>query len=117
MEEVGVFKRRSGFKHTPETIAKMSKAQKGKRISKPARLKMRLAKLGVKRDPDLVARTAEKYFRGENNACAKLTESQVLEIRSLKNVVSSRALEKRYPVTHSHIRSIWRKSCWKHLTY
>ncbi len=106
---------RSGFKHTLETITKMSQSQKGKKPDKQARLKMRLAKLGVKRDPESVAKTAEKYFRGENNACAKLTEQEVLEIRSLKNKVSSHELAKNYPVTHSHIRSIWRKSCWKHL--
>jgi hypothetical protein len=111
----GVYKVRSGFKHKPETLARMSQAHKGKKPTQQARLRMSLAKIGVKRDPDLVAITAEKYFRGENNARAKLTEKQVLEIRSFKNVFSSHELEKLYPVTHSHIRSIWRKSCWKHL--
>ena len=111
----GVFRRRSGFKHKPETLAKMSQSHKGKKPTQQTKLKMSLAKIGVKRDPDLVARTAEKYFRGENNACSKLTEKQVLEIRSFKNVFSSRELEKNYPVTHSHIRSIWRRTCWDHL--
>jgi hypothetical protein len=109
------WKPRLGFKHSPETILKMSQSHKGKKPNKAVRLKMRLAKLGVKRDPELVAKTAEKYFRGENNACAKLTEQEVLEIRSLKNKVSSYELAKNYPVTPSHIRSIWRKACWKHL--
>ena len=108
-------KRRKDFKHSPETILKMSQAHKGKKPNKAVRLKMRLAKLGRKRNPEMVAKVAEKYFRGENNACAKLTEKQVLEIRSLKNRVSSHELAKQYPVTHSHIRSIWRKACWKHL--
>jgi hypothetical protein len=111
----GIYKRRSDFKHKPETLAKMSQSHKGKKPTHQTKLKMSLAKIGVKRDPDLVAITAEKYFRGENNARAKLTEKQVLEIRSFKNVLSSRELEKRYPVTHSHIRSIWRRACWDHL--
>ncbi len=111
----GSYKGRSGSKHKPETLVKMSQSHKGKKPTQQAKLKMSLAKIGVKRDPDLVALTAEKYFRGENNACAKLTEKQVLEIRSFKNVFSSRELEKRYPVTHSHIRSIWRRTCWDHL--
>lgn len=115
LEIEGIFKRRSGFKHKPETLAKMSQSHKGKKPTHQTKLKMSLAKIGVKRDPDLVAITAEKYFRGENNARAKLTEKQVLEIRSFKNVLSSRELEKRYPVTHSHIRSIWRRACWDHL--
>jgi hypothetical protein len=109
------WKPRHGFKHSPETIIKMSAAQKGKKITKQARLKMRLAKLGVKRDPEVVARTAEKYFRGENNARAKLTEKQVIKIRRFRNHSSSRELAKYYPVTHSHIRNIWRKVCWKHV--
>lgn len=86
LEIEGTFKRRSGFKHKPETLVKMSQARKGEKPTQQARLRMSLAKIGVKRDSDLVARTAEKYFRGENNACAKLTEKQVLEIRSFKNV-------------------------------
>lgn len=111
----GIYKVRSGFKHKSETLAKMSQSRKGRKPNKKTRLKMSLAKIGIRRNPDLVARTAEKYFRGENNACAKLTEEQVFEIRSFKNVISSRELEKRYPVTNSHIRSIWRRSCWKHI--
>ena len=115
LQKNGLMKRRKNFKHSPETILKMSQAHKGKKPNKAVRLKMRLAKLGIKRNPEMVAKVAEKYFRGENNACAKLTEQQVLEIRSLKNRVSSNELAKQYPVTHSHIRSIWRKACWKHL--
>ena len=44
----GLLKSRSGFKHTPETLAKMSQAHKGKNPGKKTRLKMRLAKLGFK---------------------------------------------------------------------
>lgn len=55
-------------------LARMSQAHKGKKPTQQARLRMSLAKIGVKRDPDLVAITAEKYFRGENNARSKLTK-------------------------------------------
>lgn len=41
----------NGRKHTPEAIANMCAAQKGKVISKDARLKMSLAKAGIKRGP------------------------------------------------------------------
>lgn len=115
LEKEGILKRRSGFKHSPETLAKMSKSQLGKKPNKQARLKMRLAKLGVKRDPELVARVAQQYFQGEKNACSKLTEKQVRKIRRLKKFSTSRELAKIFPVSHSHIRSIWRRSYWKHL--
>lgn len=115
LTQEGKMKRRSGFKHSPKTIAKMSQTHTGKKPGKEARLKMRRAKLGVARDPELVARVAEQYFQGEKNARAKLTEQQVLEIRELKNITSSRELAKRYPVTHSHVRSIWGRKCWTHL--
>ena len=115
VEKEGKLKRRKGFKHSMETKAKMSNARKGIRLSKATRKKMSDKKKGVERNPDIVARTAEKHFRGENNACAKLTEKQVLEIRSKEGSISSRELANYYPVTHSHIRSIWRRSTWKHI--
>lgn len=106
---------RANYKHSLETRKKISRSNQGKKADKTTRLKMSLAKIGVKRDPELVARTAEKYFRGENNGSAKLTEKEVLEIRSSQKILSSRKLAKHYPVTASHIRSIWRRSCWNHL--
>ena len=112
----GSRKVRSGFKHTPETIAKMSQSQKGKKPDKQARLKMRLAKLGVNhRSPETIERCAELYYRGEKNVTAKLTNEQVLEIRRLEKFCSARELSERYPVTIRHIRAIWRRRVWKHI--
>jgi len=115
LELTGAYKRKTGYKRSAETIAKIAKANLGKRASKETKLKMRLAKLGTKKDPELVAITAAKFFQGEKNPLAKLTEKEVLEIRSLKNIISSRKLAAHYPVTHSHIRNIQRENCWTHL--
>lgn len=41
-----------GYKHTPETRARMSAAQKGRTFSESTRQKMRLAKLGKKQSPE-----------------------------------------------------------------
>ena len=112
----GLLKSRSGFKHTPETIAKMSQSQKGKKPNKKARLKMRLAKLGVStRSPETIERCAELYYRGEKNATAKLTNEQVLEIRRLEKFRTCHDLAAIYPVTARHIRAIWRRRGWKHI--
>lgn len=112
----GLLRSRSGFKHAPETIAKMSQSQKGKKPNKEARLKMRLAKLGVNhRSPETIERCAELYYRGEKNATAKLTNEQVLEIRRLEKFCSASELAKRFPVTIRHIRAIWRRRVWKHI--
>lgn len=61
----GTFKTRKGFKHKPETIAKISHSHQGKKLNKETRLKMSLKKIGIKRDPELVAKVAEQHFRGE----------------------------------------------------
>lgn len=112
----GLLKSRLGFKHTPETIAKMSQSQKGKKPDKQARLKMRLAKLGVNnRSPETIERCAELYYRGEKNVTAKLTNAQVLEIRRLEKFHTCHELAAHYPVTARHIRAIWRRRCWKHI--
>jgi len=112
----GLLRSRSGFKHSPETLAKMSQAHKGKNPGRKTRLKMRLAKLGVNnRSPETIERCAELYYRGEKNVTAKLTNEQVLEIRRLEKFCSARELSERYPVTIRHIRAIWRRKVWKHI--
>ncbi|MDA9817836.1 NUMOD3 domain-containing DNA-binding protein [Flavobacteriaceae bacterium] len=116
LEKDGLLKRREGYRHSPETIAKMSKSQKGKRPNKQGRLKMRLAKLGVNnRSPETIERCAELYYRGEKNATAKLTNEQVLEIRKLEKSHTCHELAELYPVTAKHIRVIWRRRVWKHI--
>lgn len=116
LEKDGVFERRKGFKHSPATIAKMSKSQKGKKPGKSTRLKMRSAKLGVNnRSPETIERCAELYYRGERNATAKLTNEQVLEIRRLEKSRTCHELAEIYPVTARHIRAIWRRRVWKHI--
>lgn len=112
----GLLKSRSGFKHSSETLAKMSKVKLGKKPTEQARLKMRLAKLGVNtRSPEIIERCAELYYRGEKNATAKLTNAQVLEIRRLEKFRTCHELAAIYPVTARHIRAIWRRRCWKHI--
>lgn len=116
LEQGGVFKRKRGFKHSPETIAKMSKAHKGRKPGKKTRLKMRLAKLGHdNRSPETIARCIELYYRGEKNPKAKLTNEEVLEIRVLEKFCSARELAGRYPVTVKHITAIWSRRVWKHI--
>lgn len=112
----GVNNRRSGFKHKPETLIKMSECRKGKKPSELSRLKMRLARLGIdNRSPEVIERCSELYYRGEKNVTAKLTNEQVLEIRRLEKSCSASELAKHYPVAAKQIRAIWRRICWKHL--
>ncbi|MCE3232594.1 MAG: hypothetical protein K0R98_851 [Rickettsiaceae bacterium] len=116
LEQDGIFTRTRGFKHSPQTIAKMSKAHKGRKPSKKTRLKMRLAKLGHdNRSPETIARCTELYYRGEKNPKAKLTNEQILEIRKLENLCSASELAERYPVTAKHITAIWNRRVWKHI--
>ncbi len=52
---------------------------------------------------------------GERSASAKLTEEQVLEIRSLHGTVSLRALGQRFGVSHTAIRRAALGIKWSHL--
>lgn len=110
----GLLKGMTGRKHSPETIAKMSQVQKGKKPNKKARLKMRLAKLGRDMSPEVIERCSERA-RGEKNPTAKLTSEQVLEIRTLEKSCTTQELAERYPVTARHIRAIWQRRVWKHI--
>lgn len=59
----------------------------------------------------------EKTARGEKNGFAKLTDTQVLEIRE-KHVTLGRtctALAKEYGMTKTSISRIVRRKSWKHI--
>lgn len=55
--------------------------------------------------------------KGEQNGVAKLTESDVLEIRELytTGLYSHRAISEEYPVVRETIGSICRRGTWKHI--
>jgi HNH endonuclease len=57
----------------------------------------------------------EKLARGERNSKAKLTTSDVLEIRRLALTVSVRELADRYKITKEAIRYIIVRKNWKHI--
>jgi hypothetical protein len=65
---------------------------------------------GVRLHPETVA-------KGENHGCAKLTDKQVLQIRSLhsRHTKSCSELAKDYQVSPDTIRLIVSKKTWKHL--
>ncbi len=55
--------------------------------------------------------------RGSKNVNAKLTESQIIEIRSLHKLEGTRAIElaERFEVTSSTIRNILNNKTWRHV--
>jgi hypothetical protein len=105
---------RLGQKHKATTIALMSESHKGKTFSKESRKKMSVAKSGVRRADEVVERM-KILSQGENNARAKLTEEDVIEIRVQEGQSSSEILAINYSVSASHVRSIWRRRCCKHI--
>lgn len=52
---------------------------------------------------------------GEAHGRAKLTEEQVLVIRTLQGQVSAELVGKRFGVSNTAIRLIWKRRNWKHL--
>jgi len=57
------------------------------------------------------------FYYGSTNALSKLTESQVLKMRSeyRKGNISMRSLMKKYPVSYTTIRGIIKRIYWKHI--
>jgi hypothetical protein len=54
-------------------------------------------------------------MQGERHGASKLTEKDVLEIRSLKGIVSGVELSKRYDISTSVICAILKRRIWKHI--
>lgn len=56
------------------------------------------------------------HCRGERCRTAKLTEEQVLEIRSLRGHVSSKDLSKRFSISPGAVKMIWQRRNWAWLS-
>lgn len=54
-------------------------------------------------------------MKGERHGASKLTEKDVLEIRSLRGVISGVELSKRYDISTSIICAIFKRRIWKHI--
>ncbi len=52
---------------------------------------------------------------GERNGRALLKESDVVEIRKLKGVLSAEEVAARYGLAPISVKGIWRNYTWKHL--
>lgn len=69
-----------------------------------------------RRAPDLMARGPRPAVRGENNPSARLSEDQVIAIRSgCASGKSQRSLASAYGVSKQLISAIVRRHCWSHL--
>jgi hypothetical protein len=56
-----------------------------------------------------------KHVKGERNGMAKLTDADVLEIRSMIGIRPYHETIKKYGIAHTHYYSIKNKITWKHL--
>jgi group I intron endonuclease len=122
-----------GRKNSPETIARMSAARKGKpgprlgcKLSDETKEKIRAGNLGRKHTPEELAKMSaamklprsDKYkisHSGDKNSQAKLTWSQVNEIREFydKTDVTKASLARKYNVTNRTIFLIVNNLSWK----
>lgn len=55
------------------------------------------------------------YMRGEKNAYAKLTESDIREIRNAKGRILQTELAAKYNITRNHVSAIQLKRVWRHV--
>jgi hypothetical protein len=108
--------------HTNESKEKIRQALTGKGRSESHRINCGLASLGRKASPATrlklsIMRRGKRLppTHGELNARAKLTESQVEEIRSLAGAFSLRVLGRRFGVSKTVVERIQKGRLWKHL--
>lgn len=96
----------------PESRARQSSLMKGRKHTEEARRKI----TEYARDPKNRANLSVKC-RGENAAAAKLTEKDVINIRSnwANGVMSQKEMAKIYGVADSSISNIIAKRTWKHI--
>ena len=59
--------------------------------------------------------TGLKSSVGINNKMAKLTEKQVLEIRSLKGIITQKQIANKFHVSQSMVSMIQTNTQWKHI--
>jgi hypothetical protein len=87
------------------------------KCDRPACINPDHLELGTRQDnvDDMLARGRANYAVGEQASKAKLTATQVLEIRAAKTT-SCLVLAAKYGVSHTAVLKIWRGESWKHLT-
>lgn len=122
-----------GRKNSPETIARMSAARKGKpgnrlgcKLSDETIEKIRAGNLGRKQTPEEIERRVaptrhprsdkcKESYRGENNSQAKLTWKEVNEIRERYNCLNATKtdLAKEFGVARITVSQIVRNVSWK----
>lgn len=64
---------------------------------------------------DMVVKGRGRNSCGEDNGLSKLTEAEVLAIRSQQGLLSSRKVAAQYGITHRTVLLIWKRRVWKHL--
>jgi hypothetical protein len=65
-------------------------------------------------DMDEKGRRVSVPSRGEKHGMAKLTEEQVIEIRSLTGI-TQREIAKKYDLSETHVSEIRKRKTWKHI--
>ena len=125
----GALTTRRGFKDSAETIEKKRNAQTGKTKSSETRRKISQKAKGRERtDKEAHIERSRKQWlgdnnpqrknpkRGEQNASAKLTESDVIDIRWLHSQgVKKITLQREYDVTWPTITSVVNRTSWTHI--
>jgi len=122
-----------GRKNSPETIARMSAAMKGKpgsrlgcKLSDETIEKIRAGNLGRKQTPEEIEKRVaptrhprsekcKESYKGEKNSQAKLTWNEVNEIRERHRTLNATKVDlaKEYGVSHITVGQILRNVSWK----
>jgi len=126
---------RRGWNHTPEAREKIIQALRGRPVSQETRDKIRDAQIGRPKPltPEALAsvraKAAERVVsdetrkkiseksRGGGNGCAKVTESDVLEIRRIlkEGSMTQTEIASRFGIHQTTVSDIGRRKVWRHI--
>ena len=114
------WKRNTGSTHSEETKVKMSNSHKGKIFSEETKLKLSKARTGKvhSEESNLKLSNSKKgVHAGSKSGMAKLTEADVLEIRSkyIPRVYTHQKLADEYGVDGTSIFNIIKRLTWAHI--
>lgn len=104
-----------GVPHNEETKLKISKSGKGRIVSEETKIKLSKSRIGIKYSEESKKKISDS-LKGQKHPQSKLTDKEVVEIKTLLNRgVKGADIARRYSVSPRTISNIKTGASWSHI--